>query len=102
MGWVYSKSAPQAMWGDIFYYVHDHRLTEAEAARIDTSKTPLYLLTCEYDVLAGDEGTARLARAIPGAKFQIVPGLGHFGPAENPEDFKAALLPLFQEMARLP
>ena len=102
VGWVYSKSAPQAMWGDIYYYAHDHDLTEEQARSIDTSRTPLYLLTCEYDVLATDDGTARLARAIPGAKFQIIPGLGHFGPAENPEDFKAALAPVFEEIAGLP
>jgi len=101
-GWIYSQGAPAVMQGDLFYYSQDHDLTEADARRIDTSKVAVYLLTGEYDALAYEDGTARLARAIRGAHFQVLPGLGHFGPSENPEDFKAALLPLFEEIARLP
>jgi pimeloyl-ACP methyl ester carboxylesterase len=100
-GWIYDQGAQVAMTGDLTYYNQDHDLTEEEAARIDTSKIPVYLLTGEYDQLAYEDGTARLARAIKGSHFQVVPGLGHFGPSENPEDFKAALLPLFEEIARL-
>jgi pimeloyl-ACP methyl ester carboxylesterase len=89
------------MTGDLTYYNVEHDLTEAQASRIDTSRIPVYLLTGEYDQLAYEDGTARLARAIKGSHFEVVPGLGHFGPSENPEDFKAALLPLFEEIARL-
>jgi pimeloyl-ACP methyl ester carboxylesterase len=100
-GWVYSQGAPSVMTGDLFYYNKDHDLTEAEARTIDTSKVAVYLLTGEYDPLAGDDGTARLAHAIAGARFQLLPGIGHFGPAENPEDFLPALLPVLEEVARL-
>ena len=102
VAWTYSQSVPEAMPGDIHYYAHDHDLTEDEARGIDTSKTPLYLLTCEYDPLAHEDGTARLAQAVKGAKFQILPGLGHFGPAEDPAAFKAAVMPVFEEISRLP
>jgi pimeloyl-ACP methyl ester carboxylesterase len=101
VGWVYSQSAPTVIYGDINYYAHEHRLTAEEAGRIDTSKVAVYLLTCEYDALAYEDGTAQLAKAIKGSHFQIVPALGHFGPAENPEAFKAALLPLFKDIAKL-
>jgi pimeloyl-ACP methyl ester carboxylesterase len=100
-GWIYDQGAQVAMTGDLTYYNQDHDLTEAQAARIDTSKIPVYLLTGEYDQLAYEDGTARLARAIKGSHFEVVPGLGHFGPSENPEDFKAALLPLFEKIAQL-
>lgn len=101
VGWLYSQAAPGVMHGDIHYYVHDHRLTIEEASRIDTSKVAVYLLTCEYDAQAYDDGTIRLAEAIKGSHFEIIRGLGHFGPAENPEDFKTALLPLFEKIAHL-
>ena len=101
-GWVYSQGAPPVMKGDLYYYNKDHDLTEEEARRIDTSKVAVYLLTGEYDPLNTPEGTARLARCIKGAHFQVLPGLGHFGPSENPEDFKPALLPILQEIAGLP
>jgi pimeloyl-ACP methyl ester carboxylesterase len=100
-GWIYDQGAQVAMTGDLTYYNVEHDLTEAQASRIDTSRIPVYLLTGEYDQLAYEDGTARLARAIKGSHFEVVPGLGHFGPSENPEDFKAALLPLFEEIARL-
>lgn len=101
VGFIYSQSAPTTIYGDIHYYVHDHRLTAEEASAIDTSKVKVYFLTCEYDALAYEDGTALLAKAVEGSYFQIVPGLGHFGPAENPEDFKSALLPVFEDIAKL-
>lgn len=100
-GWVYSQGAPSVMQGDVYYYSKDHDLTEDQAREIDTSKVAVYLLTGEYDQLATDEGTARLARNIPGCHFQLLPGLGHFGPSENPEDFKPVLLPVLREIAGL-
>ena len=89
------------MKGDVYYYSKDHDLTEEDARRIDTSKVAVYLLTGEYDPLAGDDGTARLARAMPGAHFQLLPGIGHFGPAENPDAFLPVLLPVLEAAARL-
>jgi pimeloyl-ACP methyl ester carboxylesterase len=100
-GWVYSQGAPDVMKGDVYYYSKDHDLSEKQAARIDTSKVAVYLLTGEYDPLATRQGTERLARAIPGCHFQRLPGIGHFGPSENPEDFKTVLLPVLREAAAL-
>jgi pimeloyl-ACP methyl ester carboxylesterase len=97
--WVYSQGAPTINEGDIYYYAYDHDLTAEQAAQIDTSVVAVYLLTGAYDGLALDGGSARLAEAIPGSRFEIVPGLGHFGPAENPEGIKPALLPILQEIA---
>jgi pimeloyl-ACP methyl ester carboxylesterase len=100
-GWVYSQGAPDVMKGDVYYYSADHDLTEEQARRIDTSKVEVHLLTGEYDPLATPNGTERLARNIKGAHFQLLPGLGHFGPSENPEDFKEVLLPVLERVARL-
>jgi pimeloyl-ACP methyl ester carboxylesterase len=99
-GWIYSQGAPSVLKGDVYYYSQDHDLTEEQAQTIDTSKVAVYLLTGEYDPLAAETGTARLAKNIMGCHFQILPGLGHFGPSENPEDFKQVLLPVLQEIAQ--
>jgi pimeloyl-ACP methyl ester carboxylesterase len=98
--WIYSQGAPGVLSGDVYYYSVDHDLTEEQARQIDTTKVDVYLLTGEYDFLATDAGTARLARNIPGCYFRLLPGLGHFGPSENPEDFKTVLLPILQGIAR--
>ncbi|HEY2302793.1 MAG TPA: alpha/beta hydrolase [Acidimicrobiales bacterium] len=98
--WIYSQGAPPALKGDVFYYSRGHDLTAEQAAQIDTSQVDVYLLTGEYDPLAGEEGTARLAANIPGCHFEVIPGLGHFGPSENPEDFKPILLDTLQAIAK--
>lgn len=98
-GWIYSQGAPSVLKGDVYYYSQDHDLTEEQAQTIDTSKVAVYLLTGEYDALATENGTARLAKNIPGCHFQLLSGLGHFGPSENPEDFKQVLLPMLEEIA---
>jgi len=98
--WIYSQGGPAVLKGDVFYYSRDHDLTAEQARQIDAAKIGVYLLTGEYDFLAGDDGPAELARNIPGSHFQVIPGLGHFGPSENPEDFKPVLLPVLEEVAR--
>jgi pimeloyl-ACP methyl ester carboxylesterase len=97
--WIYNQGAPSALAGDIFYYAYDHHLTAAQASQIDTSRVAVYLLTGEYDPLAAKDGTAELARHIVDCYFRVVPGLGHFGPSENPQDFKPALLPVLAAIA---
>ena len=98
--WIYGQGAPAALKGDVYYYSVGHDLTAEQAQQIDTEKVGVYLLTGEYDFLATDEGSATLARNIAGSYFKVIPGLGHFGPSENPEDFKPALLPVLEEIAR--
>jgi pimeloyl-ACP methyl ester carboxylesterase len=44
-------------------------------------------------------GRAALAEAIPGANFVAMPGLDHFPMAEDPERFRAYLLPVLDEIA---
>ena len=48
--------------GDLYYYSIDHDLTQT-AEKIDATRTPLYLLTGEYDwaTTPGNVGTTRQA-----------------------------------------
>ena len=97
--WIYGQGGPGVNEGDINYYAFDHDLTAEQASQIDTSVVGVYLITGEYDGLAFDNASKRLADAIEGSHFTIVPGLGHFGPAENPDGMKTALLPVLEEIA---
>lgn len=97
--WIYGQGAPPALKGDVYYYSIDHDLTAEQAQKIDTEKVGVYLLTGEYDFLSAG-GSEALARNIPGSVYKMLPGLGHFGPSENPEDFKPVLLPVLEEIAR--
>lgn len=99
--WIYSQAAPGILLGDSFYFAVDHKITPEQAGSIDTKAIPVYLLTCEYDPLNCENGAIKLAQAIDGAYHDVLPGLGHFGPAENPEVFISQVLPLFEKIARL-
>jgi pimeloyl-ACP methyl ester carboxylesterase len=95
--WMYSQGAPSVFTGDVYYYGKDHDLTGV-VSQIDTAKIPMYLLTGEYDPLNTPDGTAELARQVPGAKFELVEGMGHFGASENPEQFIKALRPVLEDI----
>jgi pimeloyl-ACP methyl ester carboxylesterase len=97
--WIYTQGVPSIMEGDMNYYGLDHSLTAQEAATIDTSKVAVYLLSSGYDFTATEYGTALLANAIKGCYFRILPSLGHFGLAENPDGFQPALLEVLRNIA---
>ena len=65
---------------------------------IDTRRTAVYVLSGEYDWSATPAASRALAAAIPGAEFVFMPGLGHFPMAENPEAFRAHLLPVLEKI----
>lgn len=96
--WVYSQGAPPTFKGDLYYYSVDHDLT-ATAGQIDTWKAPLYLLTGEYDWSSTPEASEDLARAVAGARYRVMKGLGHFPMSEDPERFRAYIIPVLEEIA---
>lgn len=81
--WIYSQAAPGIYDGDLAYYsddfnAHDH------TAHIDATRTPVWLLTGDYDYSATLDDGRRVASEIPGARFLALPGFGHFPMVENP------------------
>lgn len=82
--WIYSQSAPSVYEGDLAFY-SDQFDARHHTADIDTQRTPLYLLTGNYDYSATPADTRRVAEAISGAVFQEMPGFGHFPMVENPD-----------------
>ena len=99
--WHYSQGGPGVFPGDLHYYFDDGDLRNGKASAIDTDRCPLFLLTGEYDYSARPEQTAEVARQVPGAKFQVMEGLGHFPMSENPQAFLAYLRPVLGEIAAL-
>ncbi len=90
---VYASGWPPAFLGDLAYYVEEYDLT-ADAARIDTARTAVHILSGEYDT----SGTAELGRAaheaIKGSTWAMMEGVGHFPMSENPEAFLRYLGPV--------
>ena len=96
--WTYSAGAPGIFAGDLHYWAVDHDLRE-EADAIDTRRTPVYLLTGEYDWATTPDDSQALADRIPGARFQAMKNLGHFPMSEDPETFATYLHPILEEIA---
>jgi pimeloyl-ACP methyl ester carboxylesterase len=100
--WHYMQGGPGVMQGDTAYYKETGLLRDEDLARIDTRRTPLYLLTGEYDWGATPAHGEEVARLVPGATFQVMAGLGHFPPSENYPALRPYLLPVLDELhARL-
>jgi pimeloyl-ACP methyl ester carboxylesterase len=97
--WVYSQGAPTVFKGDLYYYSVDHNLTET-AEKISTSKTPLYLLTGEYDWASTPAMSEELAARIKGVKYKTMTGLGHFPMSEDPARFREYIRPVLDEIRK--
>jgi pimeloyl-ACP methyl ester carboxylesterase len=95
--WIYSQGAPAVFKGDLHYYTVEHDLTE-QADSIDTTQTALYVLTGEYDWSSTPAMGEALATAIPGATFEMMPGLGHFPMCEDPVRFRSYILPVLNKI----
>ena len=67
-------------------------------AEIDTGRCPLYMLTGLYDHSCLPADSERTARAIPGARYVPMEGLGHFPMSEDHLQFKKYLMPVLEEL----
>lgn len=97
--WQYMQCGPGAFGGDLYYYMVDGDLRNGLLAQLDAKICPLYLLTGDYDYSATVERTQEVVAQVPGAKFQIMPNLGHFPMSENPELFLGYLRPVLREIS---
>lgn len=92
--WIYSQAGPGVYEGDLGFYSDEFDAADHVGA-IDTGRTPLWLMTGDYDYSASPADSKRVADAIPGARFTEMSGLGHFPMTENP----ARLLAYFRPAA---
>jgi pimeloyl-ACP methyl ester carboxylesterase len=89
--WIYAQGAPGVYPGDLAFY-SDEFDGEVVAPRIDGSKTPVALLSGNYDYSATPADGQRLANLIPGSLFVTMNGLGHFPMCEHPDLFRGYLV----------
>jgi pimeloyl-ACP methyl ester carboxylesterase len=94
---VYASGWPPGFRGDLYYYVVDYDLRD-EAHKIDTRRTPVHILTGEYDFSSTLEHGQTAHRAIPGSTWSAMPGIGHFPMSENPDLFLQYLLPVLDSV----
>ena len=92
---VYASGWPPAFRGDLYYYVVDYDL-RAEARGIDTARTPVHILSGEYDGSGTLEHGRAAHEAIAGSTWQTMADVGHFPMSENPEAFLTYLLPVLE------
>jgi len=81
--WIYSQGAPGVYDGDLSFYSDDFDANQ-HTAHIDTQKTPLWLLTGNYDYSASPDETRKIAQEVSGSNFIELEGFGHFPMIENP------------------
>jgi len=91
--WQYSQGGHATFARDIDFYSGEWD-ARGRVHRIDTRRCPLVMLTGEYDYSCTAEHSAATAAKIPGARFAMMPGIGHFPFAENPPLFAEHLLPV--------
>lgn len=96
--WHYLQSGPAVFKGDLYFYKVDGDI-RAKVDQIDGRKTPLYLLTGEYDYSCTSEGTLDVAKRT-GAEAVIMKGLGHFPMSEDPPKFIEYLLPVLEKIRK--
>ena len=96
--WQYQQGGPGIFKGDLYFYRVDSDL-RGKLGGIDTQRTPLYLLTGEYDYSYSHKHTVRTPQSIPGAKVTVMKEVGHFPMSENPQQFKKYIGPVLQEIS---
>jgi pimeloyl-ACP methyl ester carboxylesterase len=95
--WYYSQSGPGVYQGDVHFYSQDWDARE-EIHRIDTKICKVSLLTGEYDYSCTPAMSRAVAKAIPGCRFQVMKGMGHFPMIENYDSFRPFLLRELKQM----
>jgi pimeloyl-ACP methyl ester carboxylesterase len=88
--WIYSQGAPGIYGGDLAFYSEEFD-GAIVGPKIDANKTPVTLLCGTYDYSATPEDGRKLRDVIPGAKWIVMEGMGHFPMCENPDLFRPYL-----------
>lgn len=99
--WIYSQGAPSVYDGDLAFY-SDEFSANSHTSKINSSKTPVWFLTGDYDYSASPEETMKVVNEIPGAKFTRLSGFGHFPMTEDPKRlYKEYLQAVLEECSQL-
>jgi pimeloyl-ACP methyl ester carboxylesterase len=69
------------------------------STRLKDIRQPVLVLAGEEDQTMPLEAMRLLGTSIPGAKFKVVPGVGHYYPLERPGDFNDDLRAFLERIA---
>jgi len=94
---VYASGWPPSFLGDLHYYLVDFDLRET-AAKIDTAKVGVHILSGEYDASGTIEHGQAAHAAISGSTWACMQDVGHFPMSENPQAFIRYLLPVLDRI----
>jgi pimeloyl-ACP methyl ester carboxylesterase len=94
--WIQMTNGPGVMAGDMYYASEDHD-SRPYLSELDAKALNLFVISGDDDLSCLAQHSDGLASAVPGLEVTHLPGVGHFPPAENPDAFKAALLPILQQ-----
>nr|WP_220805609.1 alpha/beta hydrolase [Achromobacter sp. UMC46] len=90
--WIYAQGGFNVYANDLWFYSEDFDAAE-HLAGLDARRFGVSLLTGAYDYSASPEDSGRVAARIPGARFTVMPELGHFPMVENPQRLLEYLRP---------
>ena len=82
--WIYSQGGFQVYSGDLVFY-SDEFDAAVDLVGIDGIAKGITLLTGSYDYSATPADSQKVAALIPGARFTLMPDIGHFPMIENPK-----------------
>lgn len=90
--WIYSQGGFGTYAEDLHFYSEDFDASvHLQGLRAD--RFGIALLTGAYDYSASPADSERVARMIPGARFVVMPDLGHFPMVEHPARLMDYLVP---------
>ena len=68
------------------------------SALLSSLPCPALVIAGEFDALSPSSEMQAMANAIPGVRFEVIPGAGHMTPMEKPREFNAILRSFLQSL----
>jgi pimeloyl-ACP methyl ester carboxylesterase len=96
--WVYNQAGPGVLAAD--FSAAPTADVREPMKNTDPEAVGLYVIGGDWDLSCLPAHTDELVNAMPNLPVVRVPGLGHFGTAENPELFRETLLTILAEIER--
>lgn len=95
--WYYAQGGPGVYAGDVHFYSFDWDGREI-IKTIDTRQCKVSLLTGEYDYSATPAMSEQVSQSIPGSRYTLMKGMGHFPMVEDFPGLKRYLMPELEFM----
>jgi pimeloyl-ACP methyl ester carboxylesterase len=71
----------------------------ASTEQLAQIRVPVAIVQAEYDEFIKPEHAEYLARSIPNAQLELLPGVSHFAPLQRPDQFNRAMIGFLNEIS---